>query len=126
MAFFLEKKKTKSTPYILIDEGKNYMKFEGDSFPEFTVEFYREASDWLRDYLESDFELFTFDCALKYINSSSTKILFDMLALMDESSAHGKRITINCYIESGDDMMTELYEDIGEELESIKINLHVT
>jgi len=123
MAFQLEKKKTKSTPYILIDEEKSYMKFEGDSFPEFTVEFYRDINNWLNDYLESDFETLTFDCALKYINSSSTKILFDMLALMDESAEEGKNITVNCHVPDGDVMMTELYEDIIEELESLKINL---
>jgi hypothetical protein len=123
MAFHSETKKTKSTPYILIDEAKNYMKFEGDSFPEYTVEFYREASSWLSDYLETDFGSFTFDCALKYINSSSTKILFDMMALMDENSEGSNKVTINCYVESGDDMMTELYEDFREELTNVEFNI---
>jgi len=123
VAFYLEKKKTKSTPYILIDEAKNYMKIDGDSFPEFAVEFYREVNDWLGDYLETDFKLFTFDCALKYINSSSTKILFDILALLDENIAEDKKIIINCFVDSNDHMMTELYEDIRDELENIKINL---
>ena len=122
MAFYLEKKKTKSTPYMLIDQEKNYMKLEGDSFPEFAVEFYHEANDWLSGYLETDFKSFTFDCALKYINSSSTKILFDILAFMDESSGEGNKITVNCYIESGDYMMRELYEDIRDEMENLQIN----
>ena len=40
MSYFLEKQKTASTPYILIDEAHSYMKFEGKSFPEKAGEFF--------------------------------------------------------------------------------------
>lgn len=50
MAYFLEKQKTGSTPYILIDEAKQYMNFEGESFHENVIEFYREVAVWLQAF----------------------------------------------------------------------------
>jgi hypothetical protein len=123
MAFFLEKKRTKSSPYVLIDESKHIMRFEGESFSEHTIEFYQDIKNWLGGYLESDFETFTFDCCMVYFNSSTLKILSDMITLMDESSVGGKTVVINWYANGGDDMAKELCEDFQEDLENITINL---
>ena len=76
MSFKLEKQKTTSTPYVLVDEEKNYMKLEGRSFHENVAEFFKEINDWLDTYLASDFREFTFDCEMNYFNSSTAKLLF--------------------------------------------------
>ena len=123
MSFFLEKKATNSTPYVLIDESKGYMKFEGLSFHENAIEFYKDIVEWLSEYLETDFGTFTFDSQMKYFNSSTTKILFDMLDLMNDNAESGKKVTINWYVEKGDDLLTELCEDMTEDFENLEINM---
>lgn len=124
MAFYQEKKKTRSTPYVLIDEGKQYMKFQGDCFPDDTPDFFWEINEWLCGYLESGkHDKLTFDCDLNYFNSSTSKILFDMLDLMNEFSRDGKQAQVNWYVESGDNLQREIYEDFMEDFHDMKIVL---
>jgi 2-phospho-L-lactate guanylyltransferase (CobY/MobA/RfbA family) len=89
----IEKEKTGSTPYVLIDESRRYMRFEGESFHENVLGFYAEIYTWLSSFLKSDFDSFTFDCELKYFNSSTAKMLLNLLLDMDESH-HAGNITV--------------------------------
>ena len=123
MAFYLKKKKTKSTPYVLIDEVNRCMEFEGDSFPENAIEFFGDIKLWLNEYLESDYGTFVFECKLNYFNSSTAKVLFDMMALMDEYSAGENQATVNWHIAKDNRMMIELYEDFQEDFENLKMDL---
>ncbi len=123
MAFQLEKQKTGSTPYILIDEEKNYLKFEGESFHENVINFFREVNDWLDDFLESDFTVLTFDCNMQYFNSSTAKLLFNMLINMDEHSVDGKMVTVNWITNEDNDIIIECGEDFKEEMDNLVFNL---
>lgn len=125
MAYFLEKEKTGSTPYILIDEEKAYMKFEGESFHENVVEFYRDVSQWLEAFLKTDFDHFVFDCELKYFNSSTAKLLFNMLLEMDECASSGKKITLNWITTADNDIIIECGEDFQEEVAHLEFNMVV-
>lgn len=123
MAFLLEIEKTGSTPYILIDEDKGYMKFMGESFHENALEFYKEIDDWLKDYLESDFDAFTFDCELLYFNSSTAKYLFNMLMEMDDRASEGKKIIVNWITTEDNDIIMECGYDFKEDIENLEFNL---
>lgn len=120
MAFRLEKQKTGSTPYILIDEEQGYMKFEGESFHENVMEFYREVGEWLHEFLKTDFGAFTFDCELKYFNSSTAKLLLNMLMEMDENTTDEKRVTVNWITTGDNDIIIECGEDFQEEMENLE------
>lgn len=123
MAVFLEIQKTGSTPYILIDEEKRYMKFEGESFHENVIEFYREVGDWLEKFLKTEFECFTFDCELKYFNSSTAKLLLNMLMEMDEWSGTDKKVIVNWITTADNEIIIECGEDFQEEIEHLEFNL---
>lgn len=123
MAYKLEKEKTGSTPYILIDEENSYMRFEGESFHENVIEFYKEVSDWLNQYLKTNFQQFTFDCKLKYFNSSTAKLLLNMLLEMDENVSKANKVIVNWITTEDNDIMIECGEDFGEELEQLEFNL---
>ena len=126
MSFFLEKKSTQSTPYVLIDEEKHYMKIEGMCFHENAADFFEDIVKWLAKYLDSDYDTFTFDCKMKYFNSSTTKVLFDILELVNESAINNKEAIVNWHSNKGDDLLTELFEDIEEEYENLTINLIIS
>jgi len=119
----LELPKTESTPLILIDEEKGYMRFEGESYSENVISFYKVVTDWLSGYLESDFTKFTFDCALEYFNSSTSKLLYNMLTDMDDAASDGKDIVVNWYADKDNDIIIESGEDFEEDLENLKFNL---
>ena len=122
MSFRLEKEKTGSTPYVLIDEEQGYMRFEGESFSENIIAFFGEISEWLSGFLESDFEKFTFDCELKYFNSSTAKLLLNMILDIDEA-AEGKNVIINWIATEDDDINIECGEDFKEDVENAAFHI---
>jgi len=123
MAFRLEKERTKTSPYVLIDEEKGYMRFEGESYLEDIFGFFSEINDWLEKYLSSDFTELTFDCAMEYFNSSTTKVLYNMLRYMD-SHSDGKKVVVNWIVtDEDDDMLIECGEDYQEEMEHLEFHM---
>jgi len=125
MPFKLERERTKTTPYVLIDEEKGYMRFEGESYLEDIVGFFKDINDWLREYLSSDFDEFTFDCELKYFNSSTTKQLYNMLRLMDVY-APGKKVVVNWIVADEDDfMLIECGEDFQSDMDYLKFKIRI-
>jgi len=123
MSFKLERERTRTTPYILIDEEKGYMRFEGESYLEDIVGFFKEINEWLKDYLTSDFTEVTFDCELEYFNSSTTKQIYNILRLMD-ANAPGRKVVVNWIVDSGDDdMLIECGEDYKDDMENLEFNI---
>jgi len=122
MAYRLEKEKTDLTPYVLIDEERGYMKLEGECYHENVFEFFTEINEWLKKFLSTDFTEFTFDCELKYFNSSTVRILLNMLLEMDRS-AGSDRVVVNWITTKNNRIIIECGEDFQEGLENIKFNL---
>jgi len=125
MSFILERERTKTTPYILIDEEKGYMRFEGESYLEDIIGFFKDINEWLKSYLTSDFSEFTFDCALVYFNSSTTKQIYNILRLMD-ANAPGKKVVVNWIVaDEDDDMLIECGEDYRDDMENLTFNINI-
>lgn len=122
MTYRLEKEKTGSTPYVLIDEENKCMKFEGESFHENVIEFFKDVNNWLDNFLDTDFDAFTFDCNLKYFNSSTAKLLLNMLLDMDDSD-NAQNIVVNWITTENNDIIIECGEDFREEMNNLKFNL---
>ena len=123
MAFRFEKDMTTSTPYVLVDEDKGYMKLEGRCFHENVGAFFKEISDWLDGYLATDFALFTFDNAISYLNSSTTKLLYNMLLKMDQFASDENKVVVNWITTEQNEIMIECGEDFQEEMEKLEFNL---
>jgi hypothetical protein len=123
MAYRLEKERTTSTPYILIDEEKSYMRFEGRSFHENVVEFYKDVNNWLDAYLEKDFGVFTFDFEMNYFNSSTSKLLHNMLTKMDECACDKRKVIVNWITTEDNDIIIECGEDFQEDFNNLEFNM---
>jgi len=123
MAFKMEKERATSTPYVLVDEEKGYMKFEGRCFFENVGLFFKEINDWLDEYLTTDFNSFTFDNELSYFNSSTTKLMFNMLMKMDKHSTEENKVIVNWITTEDNDIMIECGEDFREETENLEFNI---
>lgn len=115
--------KTKSTPEINFDKNKNYLKIEGESYPENSFEFYEPIFEWLEKYLkEIKNETVILDISLSYLNTSSTKSIMCILDILEESYEDDKNIIINWYYEKENELSYEIAEDFKEYLE-IPLNL---
>lgn len=123
MAFLLEREKTTSTPFVLIDEEKNYMKFTGRSFQEGIIEFFEPIIKWLETYVTTDFETFTFDCGMDYFNSSTVKILSIILKMLDQCAGDGHRVIVNWITADDNDIIIECGEDFEEDIENLEFNM---
>ena len=123
MPYKLELPLTESTPYVLIDEENGYLRMKGECYSENTVAFFKDITDWLSSFLRSDFIQFTFDCELEYFNSSSSKLLYNMLMTMDKHAAKGKKIIVNWHADGGNDIIIENGEDFEDELKNVEFNL---
>lgn len=123
MPYLLEKQKTGSTPYVLIDEEKGYMRFEGESFHENVIDFYKDVNNWLENHLKTDFKLLVFECELKYFNSSTAKLLLNILTEMDDHSSESKKVVVNWITTEDNDIIVECGEDFQEEMNNLEFNL---
>lgn len=124
MPYKLEREKTNSTPYVLADEENSYLQFKGESFHENVIEFYGEIDEWLSKYMQTDFKTFTFDCELQYFNSSTSKLLLNMLLNMDEVvEGTDKEVIVNWITTEDNDIIIECGEDFRDEVNNITFNL---
>ena len=123
MAFRLELPLTESTPYVLIDEASGYIRFKGECYAENAIEFFKKTTDWLTGYLATNFSSLVFDVELEYFNSSSSKLLYNMLKSMDTRASHGKDVTVNWYVVEGNDIILEQGEDFKDELTNLNFNI---
>jgi coenzyme F420-reducing hydrogenase delta subunit len=123
MSFFLEKEKTTSTPHVLIDEKKRYMRIDGRCFHEKVVDFFEDVNEWLAMFLATDFGSFTFDCQIEYFNSSTTKLLHNMLMKMDKHASEKNKIVVNWKTAKDNDIMIECGEDFKEDVSNLEFNL---
>jgi hypothetical protein len=123
MAFHLERLSTTSTPYVLADEEKACLRLEGRCFHENVGAFFKEINDWLDTYLTTDFGLFTFDNAITYFNSSTTKLMFNLLLKMDRHATGENKVVVNWITLEENEIMVECYEDFLGEIENVEFNL---
>lgn len=108
----MENKKINATdfgPAIVLETNGN-ISISGKSRMEDASLYYKEAQDWLSNYLEGSNPPLTVRINLTYFNSSSAKQLLKLLISIDESDTLGKVIWI---YPSNNDILLER----GKELE---------
>lgn len=106
---------TTSTPLICFDPSTNTLSISGESYPENSFDFYAPVISWLRGSLETLQEL-TLDIAITYMNSSSTKCLFDIMDIMEEAFVHGCKTSIIWHYDSENPRSLDMADDFREEV----------
>ncbi len=112
---------SKSTPEIHFDPDELTFSIKGESYPENSFEFYKPVYAKLQQILN---ELSNIKIVLdvSYLNTSSTKAIVNILDLLSEKWALGKKVEIVWYYESDNEHAIELAEDF-QELTDIPIKL---
>lgn len=110
------------TPYIDLDPDKGLLVFQGESYPENVLAFYRPVLDWIKAYFEHRPDQETqVQVSLRYMNTSSTKIFMMIFDLCQEAVERGRRVSILWKHHKEDDLIREMGEDLSD---GLKVPFH--
>ena len=102
----LKRKETLGTPNVFFSE-KGILIISGKCLPENAINFFEPIIKKIDRFIEKN-QSINITCELEYINSSSSKVLYQLLEKVVNS---GIKQTINWYYEEDDEDMKELGED---------------
>ncbi len=77
---------TEDTPQINLKPDEGIFEISKSSLPENAVEFYKPIIFWLNEYLRSPNKKTTFDFSLDYLNTASSKQVFEIIMLINKIS----------------------------------------
>jgi hypothetical protein len=104
-------------PSVSFDAANHVLEIAGESYHEYTVEFFQPIMDWLKNYLATPDKTVVFNFKMTYFNTSSSRRfleIFDMLE--DYHTKKNGQVTVNWYYQAGDLDMLESGEEYAEDV----------
>jgi len=105
---------TEDTPKIVLDAENNIMEVSGRSLPEDVTSFYEPVLNWLNDYAENPLETTIFNFKLTYFNTASSKLLLDILMVLEELHEKGHEVIIRWHYPEEDEDMEEAGDEYAD------------
>ncbi len=116
---------TPSSPQVDFQFDARTLSLRGESYPENAAAFYGPVIERLKDYLGrqsgSHIEV---NIALAYFNSSSTKMLFNLIAALNDAVEAGNRVRLNWFHDEDDDTILEFGQELSEDFPAIDFASH--
>ncbi len=104
---------TEDTPEIIFDPINKIFKIAKVSLPEDTMEFYEPVIHWLEEYIENPLPETVFDFDLEYLNTASSKQIFEIIFLINK-----------LHTEKNKDAKIRWYHDkVDEDMQTLGIRL---
>lgn len=97
---------TKRTPRIILEQGR--INIFGRSIPENPGEFYRPVYEWISKNTVTNNAETVVELGFEYINTSSTKWVYNIIKKIAGLSLSSTKIRIIWYYDRGDEDMCEL------------------
>jgi hypothetical protein len=97
---------TKRTPRIILEPGRIFIL--GRSIPENPGEFYRPVYEWINQYARINGHNTTIELGFEYINTSSTKWIYNIIKGIAGMENLARNVRIIWYYDLGDEDMCEL------------------
>lgn len=114
---------TESTPEVSFDFATRQFVLRGESWPENAAAFYRPLLDALEQWQPTDNNAVVVTIALRYFNSSSTKMLFRLFDLFNQLAQRGQRVTLNWLFDAEDDIAEEFGQELALDFTDLQVNL---
>ncbi|MCH8316935.1 MAG: DUF1987 domain-containing protein [Bacteroidetes bacterium] len=108
---------TEDTPAIIFNADSGVLELSGRSLPEDAAEFYQTALDWLDSYSEKPNAKTNIIFKLEYFNTSSSKLILDLLTKLEDLHNNGTQAMVVWYSHSDDEDMQEAGEEFAELIE---------
>jgi hypothetical protein len=99
----------KNSPGIIYFAESNVLELSGRSIPENPELIFRRLDDWITQHFEKENGL-TVNIQLEYINSGSSKYLYEILKRLTGISRVGHNVKLRWLYEEDDEAMLELGE----------------
>ncbi len=110
-------KGTDDTPAVVLDAGNNIFELSGRSMPEDVEAFYDPIIQWLEKYAENANNKTEFVFKMKYFNTASSKMILDILMILEELTESGKEVLVKWYFPEQDEDMEEAGEEYADIVE---------
>ncbi len=109
-------------PGVSFNAQTGICELTGESYMEEAYKFYIPLIDWIKEYIKIVKKPMVFNFKLIYFNTSSSRLILDMLDIIKKFQNDGNDITVNWYYDPEDPDVKDEVEDF--EIESgIDINL---
>lgn len=95
------------TPLIILNREEERFEISGKSMPEDVIDFYQPVLDWLATYRSAPLEKTIFDIRLIYFNTASSKLLLDVLMILEEIREQGNEVLVRWHSMTYDEDMQE-------------------
>lgn len=107
---------TAETPRVVLSKENSVFEFSGNSLPEDAISFYRPVIEWIEHYTESPNPKTELDFRLDYYNTSSSKVILQILEKFRDIHRKGYAVVVNWHYMEDDEDMAEAGEDYAEHL----------
>ena len=104
-------------PTLNFDANKGVLEIKGRSWPEHAVNIYEPALKWLDDYAKSPQPKTVVKVSLEYFNTSSSKVVLEVMRKVEEMHKNGLDVKIEWYYENDDIDLQEEGETFKEMIE---------
>ena len=101
--------KQRNCPAIVYHAASNVLEISGKSIPENPESVYRKLTDWFTSFIGTSASL-ELHIRLEYLNSSSSKYLFEALMHLSSLIVPGKKVKMKWFYDEDDESMRELGE----------------
>ncbi|MGI6478631.1 MAG: DUF1987 domain-containing protein [Salinivirgaceae bacterium] len=109
--------KTDDTPSITLDAQNDLFEISGRSLPEDVAAFYEPILDWLERYSKDPNDKTVFNFKLVYFNTASSKLLLDILLILEEIYEAGNDVLVRWHFPDDDEDMEEAGEEYADIVE---------
>ncbi|WP_159301410.1 DUF1987 domain-containing protein, partial [Raoultella terrigena] len=101
------------------------LSLRGESYPENAAAFYGDIIARLKDYLaQQSGQRIEVHIALAYFNSSSTKMLFNLIDALNEAVEAGNPVALHWYYDEEDDTILEFGQELSDDFPDLEFNSH--
>lgn len=105
------------TPKIVFDPSNDIFEISGRSLPEDAAMFYEPIIEWLQNYAKEPNELTEMHVKLNYFNTASSKLILDILMILEEMVEDDKKCIVKWFYDEEDEDMEEAGEEYSELIE---------
>ena len=121
--FYIEA--TATSPEVDFRFDQHLLSMKGESYPENAAAFYAPIVQQLRAFLNAkEGATITANIALAYFNSSSTKMLFNLIAALNDAVEAGNQVALHWYHDEEDDTILEFGQELSEDFPAIDFASH--
>ena len=105
---------TTNTPSVRLNKNLSKFLISGVSLPENVLEFYDSVITWIIKYFDDPNPETVFEFKFNYLNTASSKIVSNILQILDEQYSNGIKVSVAWYYDLEDSEIKELGQDLSE------------